>query len=379
MSETVDELLMIPGPTDISREVLKEMSSKTVAHYGEGWTEYYNETRSLIKDILHTNNDIYLFVGSGHAAIDASLGSLLEDGDQVLVLSNGIFGDKLARISRLYKAEVTVLEKEWGKAFDPERVDDFLDKSLNEYKAMLMVDVETSTGIRNPVKKLAEVAQKHELISFVDGVCSIGIEEFYMDEWNIDICVTASQKGLGAPPGLAMICLNDRVWQAIEARSDDIRGWYLNLEIMKEFEEKQKGWQPYGITMAVHNVMALKKALELIKEEGLNNRIERHRESAKFLRKRVREIGMKVLAGEEQACNAVTAIKNPEGYDSSFIIDKLQKKNIRIGNGLGELAGDYIRVGHMNQGAARINLYPVISALEEIIEERQDLQTVQDR
>ncbi len=373
MSEVVDELLMIPGPTDISGEVLKEMSSKTVAHYGEEWTEYYNETRSLIKDILHTDNELFLFVGSGHAAIDASLGSLMEDGDEVLVLSNGIFGDKLARISRLHKAEVTVLEKEWGKAFDPERVDDFLDKSLTEYRAMLMVDVETSTGVRNPVKELAEVAQKHDLISFVDGVCSIGIEEFYMDEWNVDICVTASQKGLGAPPGLAMICLNDRVWQKIESRSSEIRGWYLNLNIMKEFAEKQQGWQPYGITMAVHNVMALKKALELIKEEGLKNRIERHRESAEFLRRKVREMGLEVLANNEYACNAVTAIKNPNGLDSSYIIDSLEEKNIRIGNGLGELAGDYIRVGHMNQGAAKINLYPVVSTIKEVIEEKENL------
>ncbi|SDM33957.1 pyridoxal-phosphate-dependent aminotransferase family protein [Halarsenatibacter silvermanii] len=371
MSGTIDELLMIPGPTDISGEVLKEMSSKTVAHYGEDWTEYYNETRSLIKNILHTDNDLFLFVGSGHAAIDASLGSLLEEGDEVLVLSNGIFGNKLARISRLHKAEVTVLEKEWGKAFNPGRVDNFLKESQKDFKAMLMVDVETSTGIRNPVRELAEVAQKHDLISFVDGVCSIGVEEFYMDEWNIDFCVTASQKGLGAPPGLAIVCLNDRIWQAIDDRNSEIRGWYLNLKIMKEFEEKQKGWQPYGITMAVHNVMALKKALELIEKEGLKNRIKRHRESAEFFRKSIRELGLEVLAEEKHACSAVTAVKNPEGFDSSFIIDRLQENNIRIGNGLGEFAGDYIRVGHMNQGAARVSLYPVISVLEEILEKRK--------
>lgn len=364
----IDELLMIPGPTEISNSVLKEMSSKTVAHYGKKWTEFYNETRSLIKKLIDTKKDLYLFVGSGHAAIDAALGSTIESGDDVLVLSNGIFGDKLAEISKLHNARVTKLEENWGEAISPTKLESFLKNTRTDFKALLMVDVETSTGVKNPVKELSKIASNYNILTFVDGVCSIGIEEFHMDDWQIDICVSASQKGLAAPPGLAIIALNENAWEIIENRKEKITGWYLNLKIMKEFEIKQKDWQPYGITMAVHNVKALNKSLsQIMFNEGLKNRIKRHRDNAKYFRDNLKKLGFKVLCDEGVACNAVTAIKNPEGYNSEDIISEFEQNNIRIGNGLGKLQGDYVRVGHMNQGASLIKINPVLNAFADLL------------
>jgi len=361
-----DELLMIPGPTNIANSVLREMSSKTVAHYGEDWTNFYNETRNMLKDVFETQDDILLFVGSGHASIDAALGSILEDNDEVLVLSNGIFGDKLVEISRLHKAKVTKIESEWGKTFDLNEIDKEL--KHNDYKAILMVDVETSTGVRNPIKKICQIAKKYNLITFVDAVCSLGIEELRKDDWNIDICVSASQKGLAAPPGLSIICCNDKIWEKIDNRKTAIRGWYLNMKKMREFEIKQKNYQPYGITMAVHNVMALNKSLKLIKEEGKSNRIKRHENIANLFRKNIRELGLVTLCEDDIASNAVTTIECPLDYNSNELIEIFKNEyNIIIGKGLGELENDYVRVGHMNQGASKVSIYSVIKTFEEIL------------
>ena len=362
----LDELLMIPGPTNIAHSVIKEMSSKTVAHYGQEWTRFYNKVRKSLNDIIHTEDDIFLFVGSGHAALDSAIGSIIEKDDKVLVLSNGIFGEKLGKIAKLHKAKVTYINVEWGEVFDLNEIEDIIRE--NDFKAILMVDVETSTGVRNPIKQICKIAKKYNILTFVDAVCSLGIEKFYKDDWLIDVCVSASQKGLGAPPGLAIVSINDFAWKLIKQRKTEIPGWYLNLEIMKEFELNQGNYQPYGITMAIHNVFALSKSLELINDEGLNNRIYRHEKMAKYFRENIKKMNLKILCNNNYACNGVTAIECPSGYNSEDIVKKFKKDyNIRIASGLGRLANEYVRVGHMNQGASKNSLVPVISAFKDII------------
>lgn len=364
----MNQLLMIPGPTEIDPAVLKEMNTPMVAHYGAKWTEYYDETRKMLQEIMGTEEDLFLFVGSGHAALDAAIGSLVEEDDKILVLSNGAFGERIAEIVASYRAKPVKITTAWGKAFKPEEIDKYLQSNQQQFKAMLMVHNETSTGVTNPVDRLCEIAKKYGLVTFVDGVCSVGITEFKMKKWSIDIAVTASQKGLGAPPGLAVVAVRENGWRAIEERKKRVVGWYLNLTTMREFNEKQKGFQPYSITMAVNNVRALNKSLKMIKEEGLVNRIKRHTESAKFFRNKIKELGLEVAASEEDACCAVTVINNPDGYNSEELIKLMDEEyNIRIANGLGKFAGHAIRVGHMNLGASKTKLYPVICALEEII------------
>ncbi len=362
------KLLMIPGPIEVAPEVLSEMNAPMEAHYGEKWTKYYNQTINMVREVMGTNNDTFLHVGSGHAAIETVVGSLVEEGDEILVLSNGFFGERIATIVESYNGRAVQFKAEWGQGLDPVEVDSFLEENHHRFKAVMMVHHETSTGVRNQVQELNKVVKKYELVSFVDGVCSVGVTDFKMDEWGIDFSITASQKGLGAPPGLAVISVSEKGWKVLEEREKKPAGWYLNLLTMREFATKQKDWQPYGITMAVNNVKALNRALINILDEGLENRIARHNEIAKYFRTEVRKLGLEIGAPEEVASNNITVIYNPPGMETQDVIDILDEEyDIRVANGLGKFAGEAFRVGHMNLGANKNCVVPVINALKELI------------
>jgi len=364
-------LLMLPGPIELEDNVLAEMSTPMVAHYGAEWTNFYNETIEMIKDVLNTTNRTFIQVGSGHAAIETVIGSLVEEDDKILVLSNGFFAERNAEIVESYDGKVEKLKIDWGEVIDPKEVDEHLAKNHEKYKAVFVVHTETSTGVTNPLKEISEVVNKYNLLLYVDAVCSIGVTEFQMDKWNIDFAVTASQKGLGAPPGLSVVSVSDKGWKSIENRKKSPIGWYMNLENMRHFAIEQKEWQPYGITMAVNNVKALNTSLKNIKEEGLDNRIKRHREMAKFFRSELRDLGLEVLASEESASNPITVIKYPLDISSDKLIKELDEKyNIRVANGLGIFRNKIIRVGHMNLGATKNSLVPLINALDEVINKR---------
>lgn len=362
------ELLMIPGPIELDARVLSEMSSPMVAHYGIDWTQFYDETRNMLKEIMGTKSDLFLFVGSGHAALDAVIGSFVEEDDNILVLNNGLFGQRIAEICATYGSKITQFKTDWGQAFKANDLERYLEKSSKCFKAVMMVHTETSTGVTNPVQELNAVIKKYGLVSFVDAVCSVGVTELKIDEWGIDLCITASQKGLGAPPGLAIVCVNDKAWEVMENRSKKPTGWYLNLLTMREYHEEQREWQPYGITMAVNNVRALHTALNLIKEEGLDNRIKRHKEIANYFRHSIHEMGLNTVPAEEVASNAISVLKNPETYNSQQLIKLLKEDyNIRVANGLGGFANKIIRIGHMNLGASKNSVVPIINAFKEII------------
>ena len=360
-------LLMIPGPAEMAENVLSEMSRQMTEHYGREWTEFYNQTREMLQEIMGTKEEIFLTVGSGHAGLDCAIGSLVEEGDQILILSNGFFAERIGEITEGYTSGVKYLRSEWGSPLDPKRVDNYLKEKAENIKAVFMVHTETSTGLRNPVAEIVKIVKKYGVLALVDGVCSVGITEFKMDKWGIDIAVTASQKGLGAPSGLVMIVANDRAWKLIEERKHRPSSWYLNLLIMRDFAIKQKEFQPYGITMMVNNVRALNRALKNIKEEGAEERFKRHEKYAKYFREELKKLGYQILADPEFASNAVTTIKNPAGYDSEKIVKIFEEEfNIRISDCLGKLSGNYVRVGHMNLGASRNSIIPVIEGFKEL-------------
>lgn len=367
-----NKLLMIPGPIEVASNVLKKMCTPIEAHYGHGWANFYNATIDMIKDVIKTKNETFLIVGSGHAAIEAAISSVTEKDEEVLVLSNGFFGDRIAEITESYGSNAVIFGTEWGKAIKPQDLERFLQDNEGRFKKVMMVHHETSTGVKNPVKELVKVAKNHGLLTFVDGVSSIGVTEFNMDEWGVDIIATASQKGLGAPPGLSIISVSEDGWRTIESRKGNINGWYLNLLTMRKFAEKQRDWQPYGITMAVNNVKALRKALENIQEEGLEKRIKRHNEMSDYFLTELHKLGLKTVAEEGFVANNITAIYVPFGINSEELIKIFDEDyNIIIANGLGKLSGKIVRIGHMNLGANKECLDPILKAFENIIKENK--------
>lgn len=356
--------LMIPGPVQLDYSVLSQMSAPMVAHYGEEWTRFYNEVVRKLKIVMGTQEDVFIMTGSGHMGLEAAIASTLREEDEILVCINGFFGHRLIEIVQSYVSKVHTIKVDWGKAITPTVIEEILQRK-KEVKLVIVVHGETSTGVVNPIKEIAQVCRRYDVLLMIDAVSSIGAMPFKMDEWSMDLCITASQKGLGAPPGLAIVAVSDRAWQAIKTPEISCKGWCLNLFKWKEYSIKGKDWQPYFITMAINNVRALDMSLNNIIEEGLNRRFERHEKVAKAFRMGIRNMGLSVLANESVASSAVTVVKMPTGISSKNLISFLRKEyNIAITNGLDSFKDKAIRVGHMGSGAHPYRILPVLFGIE---------------
>ncbi|MEW6660862.1 MAG: pyridoxal-phosphate-dependent aminotransferase family protein [Bacillota bacterium] len=362
-----EQLLMIPGPCALDPEVLKEMSRPLVPHYGEDWAKLYNSVREALKPLLGTKQEVFMTVGSGHSAVETAVNGLAGAGEKILVVENGIFGHKIAWIAKTLGIDPVVVQEDWGKSADPGKVEAALQEH-GDVVAVAMVHGETSTGVVNPVAAVGRIAKKHGLPFFVDAVCSVGAMEFKMDEWGVDVVVTASQKGLSAPPGLAILCLSEKGWARVRREAHRPVGWYLNLNIWREYNDTQRDYQPYGITMTVNNVRALKASLHQIYQEGFERRFARHREVMAYLREGLKSLGLEPWATGEPL-PLVTAVKCPPGIATKQIVDNLiNEYGIWIGSGLGEYKNSVFRIGHMGRSANQEAVDRLLAALRGTLE-----------
>lgn len=358
--------LMIPGPVDVSREVLDEMGSPVVAHYGEEWTEIYNNTVELTRQVFQTDNQhLFLIPGSGSAGLDAALGSTVQGSRKLLIPINGWFGNRLRNIVSTHSDEVETINFNLGSPIVADRIDDYL-RENSEIEVLAMTHCETSTGVENPVEEIGNICSKHDVLFMVDAVSSLGATQLKTDEWNVDICITASQKGLEAPPGLALVSVSQSAWKLIDKTPDP--GWYLNLKTWKKFALDWSDWHPFPVTMAVNNVLALQKSLTRILDEGLNQRFKRHRELARFLRASLRNLNFDLFVDDRCASSTVTSVR----VGSDFNIDELKEYlenefSIKIAGSLGEMEGKLFRIGHMGPGASYDSLLPLLYGIEEYL------------
>ncbi len=340
--------LMIPGPVDVDDAVLAEMSRPLRAHYGADWVQIYNETADLFKQAIGTMGDAYLMPGSGTLANDAALGSLVATAEKAIVGVNGFFGGRLAEIVREYGGTVIEVTSEWGQALSP---DDFA-AALRQHPdaaAVAVVQLETSTGVLNPVREIAAVAQAAGVPIVMDGVSSIGGVEFAMDEWGVGITVTAPQKCLGAPPGLGLLAVASSVWPRIEQRANQPHGWYCNLNTWRWYQHNWADWHPYPMTLPVNNILALRESLRQLLAEGLERRIARYRSLAERLRRGLQELGMPPVVPEPISAPVMTAAWGPPGVPTSEIVRFVEVEyGIKISGGLGIFKDRVFRIGHMS-------------------------------
>lgn len=355
--------LMIPGPIEIAPEALSAMAEPLVAHYGEEWTAFYKETQDLLRKIIRTNGDLFLFPGSGSAGLDMALGSLLFPNEKVLIPQNGFFGERLEEIARTYTSNVRAIKFPTGQPIDLEVIEGFLQEE--DFDAVACVHCETSTGVLNPIRGLANLCHRYEVLSIVDAVSSLAVEPLGMDVWGIDICISASQKGLESPPGLGLVAVRKAAWKWInQAKSP---GWYLNLKVWKEYEEKWGDWHPHPVTQAVNNIKALRVAVERILKEGLDKRFQRHRETTAQLRQGLRNLGLEPYVPDEFASHGVTAVIGPEGKVEELLAYLRQQHKLLLAGSLGELKGKVFRIGHMGPGATSEAVETVLSALDKAL------------
>lgn len=333
---------MLPGPTIVPSEVLLAMAKPTIGHRSKEFGEIFYDTIEKLKKVFITENDTFIVTGSGTATMDMAISNIIKKGDKVLTIITGNFGERFANIVESYKGKAIKLEYEWGDLAKPEDVKEILDKE-EDIKAVTIVHNETSTGARNYIDKIGKVVKDYDALYIVDTISSLGGDYVNVDKFHIDICVTGSQKCLAAPPGLAGITVSEKAWEVINKNENEKVGFYLDLKAYKKYLEKKQN--PY--TPAVNLIYALNKALELVLEEGIENRVKRHERLAKATRAGLEEMGIELFAKEEARSITVTSAKYPNGIDDKLREIMNKKYNIVIAGGQKHLSGKIFRIGHM--------------------------------
>jgi len=354
--------LMIPGPSEMDNATQLAMAQPMIVHYGEDWGNMNARILKKLQLVFQTKHDMYIIPGSASAAMEASVNSIIEQDTEVLVELTGMFGMRFAEIAKYNGARVIPLNVEFGKAVDPEDVRRLL-KAHPNIKAMTLVHNESSTAVMNPVAEIAAVCREYDVLLICDTVSSMGGVDIRTDEWELDYCLTGAQKCLQSSPGLGMITLSPKAWEAIDNRKQPIRGWFLNLSNIRDYCEKWSDWHGHGpVTAPTALYAGLEASLDLILTEGLENRFARHILNKEAVRSGIRASGLKLFVNDEFASNTVTTIIVPEGLDDKQIIAKMKEEyNTLITGTPGNIGTSVIRIGHMGVTADKNYLIPTIA------------------
>jgi len=358
-------VLLGPGPSSVHPRVLQAMAQPVVGHLDPKFFQVMDDVGEMLRQVFNTSNYMTAPISStGTGAMETACVNILEQGDTMVVCRNGYFGLRLADIAERCGAETYNLDVPWGKAVDVQALEDEL-KKHQKVKAVGVVHAETSTGVLTPLPEICDLAHRYGAVVIVDAVTSLGGHEVRMDEWDIDVCYSATQKCLGAPPGLAPISFGPRAMEIIHNRESSVQSFYFNL---KDLESYWNQTRAYHHTSPISMTYALRESLRMMMEEGVDNRIERHARTATALRAGLTAMGIELLADQNYRLNPLTTAKIPEGIDDAAVRAQLLNGfDIEVGGGLGELRGKAWRIGLMGESARETNVFALLSALELIL------------
>ena len=359
------KVLLGPGPSTVHPRVLQALSLPVMGHLDPAFFQVMDDVCEMLRMVFHTTNSMTVPISStGTGAMETACANIIEPGDSMLVCRNGYFGIRLADIAERCGATVHVMDTPWGKAVDPQMLKDELKKRPG-LKAVGVVHAETSTGVLSDMKELVDVIHESGALAIVDAVTSLGGHEVRMDDWGIDVCYSATQKCLGAPPGLAPISLSPAAMDVVAKRPSKVQSFYFNL---KDLEAYWNQTRAYHHTSPINMTYALREALRMMMEEGQKNRINRHARVAAALRAGAEALGLSLLAEEGHRLNPLTTLSIPEGIEDAKVRRALLNDyDIEIGGGLGEFASKAWRVGLMGESARERNVFALLSALETIL------------
>ena len=350
MSET-PRLLMLPGPTNVPPRIMRAMIKPLMGHRGPDFKELFSRVLDKTKKIFETKEDLFILTTSGTGATECALQNITDDGDKIIVNVNGFFSERLGEAVRSYGGTPVILASEWGKA---PRLEDFKKvlKANPDAKALAVVYNETSTG--TTVRSLEEVGKlcaNEDILLIVDAISILGGDKLPVDDWNIDMCITASQKCLMCPPGLSFVTVSEKAWNKIDSKKRK-RSYFLDLPMYKKFLED--GYTPF--TPAISLVYALDEASSMILEEGLPARYERHRVCAEAVYNSMEALGLRLMTEPESRSYTVAAIASPPGVDEAKMRELIKTKyGIELGGSLDKWKGKMFRVGVMgNVGSPEI-------------------------
>lgn len=359
-------LLLGAGPSNVHPRVYQALLAPVVGYLDPYLLHLLAELQERLRRVFRTRNGLTLAVsGTGTAGMECAVANLIEPGDVFVVGVNGYFGDRLAQIAERHGAEVVRVEGEWGRPLDPEAVERAL-KAHPRVKALGVVHAETSTGVLQDLRPLAELARRHDALLVVDAVTSLAGSPLEVDGLGIDFAFSATQKCLACPPGLAPITASERALQAIQSRRQRSRSWYLDLSLLRNYWGEL---HHYHHTAPVTLLYALHEGLHLVLEEGLESRWERHRRAGRALWAGLTAMGLGLLVDRpEDRAPQLTTVRVPEGVDEREVRRALLEEfGIEISGGLGALAGRVWRVGLMGENARLPVVLTFLSALEQVL------------
>jgi alanine-glyoxylate transaminase / serine-glyoxylate transaminase / serine-pyruvate transaminase len=363
--EGIEEILLMgPGPSCVPPEVYTALSRKTLGHLDPYFLEIAEELKEMLRRIMNTKNNLTIPIsGTGSAGMEAAFVNLVEPGDRVLILLNGVFGMRMQDVAGRLGAKVDILEFPWGTPVGLEAAE----KKIRQesYKIVAVVHAETSTGVRNPVAEIGAFLKGSETIYLVDTVTSLGGIEVCMDDWNTDVLYSGTQKCISCPPGLAPLSFSDKAMAKVNGRKTKVPNWYLDLTLIANYWGQNR---VYHHTAPVNMLYGLYQALLLIFEEGPDKVFQRHRENHLALVNGLKELGLAMLVEEPYRLPMLNAVYVPDGVNELPVRQRLRSEfKIEIGGGLGPLAGKIWRIGLMGHTAKRENVDRLLLALRKAL------------
>jgi alanine-glyoxylate transaminase / serine-glyoxylate transaminase / serine-pyruvate transaminase len=356
-----ERLLLGPGPSNVSLRIMKALGSPIVGHLDPYFLQVMDESQILLREVFKTRNKLTLpLSGTGMAGMEATLSNVVEAGDEVVVGVNGFFSERMCEVITRLGGKPIRVEAEWGTIIEREAIDDALKRS--KARIMAMVHAETSTGILQPVKEISELAKKYDAILLLDAVTSLGGCELEIDGWGVDICYSGTQKCLNCPPGLSPVTINDRALNLIANRRTKVSSYYMDLTQIARYWSEER---VYHHTAPILMVYALREALRIVLEEGLEARWTRHKRNSSALIAGIEAMGMRMHAQKNYRLPSLNTVTIPGGITDANIRKRLLDDfNIEIGGGLGALKGKIWRIGLMGINSSEKNVINVLEALD---------------
>lgn len=331
--------LMSPGPTPVPEKALLKMADTIIHHRTPQFIAVMKDVNVKLKKVFRTENPVITLASSGSGAMEASVVNLLSKKDKALVIRGGKFGERFGDICKGYGVETVNYDVPWGEGADPAKIKQLI-KDNPSIKGVFSTLCETSTGVVNDIKGIAEVVSKTDAVLVVDAISGLLADEMRPDEWGVDAVVSGSQKGLMLPPGIAFISLSPKAQKLVEV--SDLPKFYFSLKAaLKSYAKDDTPWTP-----AVSLIMGLQKVLDIMLEEGLDNILARHAKLAHATREAVKAIGLEIYP--KRPSNALTTVKVPAGLDGKALVKKLRdEQGITIAGGQSELEGKVFRIAHL--------------------------------
>ncbi len=337
------EFLMTPGPTPLPSDVLLSQAEPIMHHRTPAYGEVFGRLMQGLKEVFLTENDVLVFASSGTGAMEAAVVNCFSPGDRVLVVHGGKFGERFRDLCRTYSLEVIEYACEWGETADPSVIASMLEREAG-IRGVLVTHSETSTGVVNDIGTIGGIVKETPAVLVVDSISGAGALEMRTDEWGVDVLVAGSQKALMTPPGLAAVAVSPKAWDLVE-KSSMPKYYFSFAKARKGLEDKIP---QTAFTPAVSLTAAMCRAVDLIKEEGLEEVWKRHEVLARCTRAAVRALGLELFPKDLERAYAVTAVRVPDGVDGSKITGIMNRKHgVIIAGGQSQLKGKIFRIGHV--------------------------------